>query len=293
MRRAQDGIVLWRTQVAGAGPLHASVQDGTLYLTSFTSLLPSPGYFYAATVVYALSASTGAVAWHTTIARTNFLAAVADGALYLVDTGTDFVCEPRVLHVLSARDGTERWHREGSLLRVIGVELGRAIVAAVPDGCAATSYSQVVLSALNLANGVGTWEIGLQSPYGGSLAHGVIYLPVESTGLAAYRASDGSRLWQIQGESGRLWVLDQGLFASVTGQGLDALDPATGAVRWRFRTGDDMALATIANGMLYGTSVHRAADQSQHQAIVALAVRDGKPLWAFPTASPQDSLIVG
>jgi outer membrane protein assembly factor BamB len=293
MRRAQDGMVLWRTEVAGAGPLHASAYDGTIYVTSFTSLLPSPGYYYASTVVYALRASTGAVAWHTMIARTNFLAAVADGALYLVDSGTDVVCDPQMLHVLSARDGTERWHRQGSLLRVIGVEQGRAIVAAVPDGCAATSYSQVVLSALNATNGVGMWEIGLQSPYGGSLANGVIYLPVESTALAAYRASDGSGLWQVRGESGRIWVLNQELYTSVAGQGLDALDPATGTVRWRFQSGDGVAVATVANGMLYGTSTHQATDQSLSRAIVALEVRDGKPLWSFPITTLQDSPLVG
>ncbi len=45
MLRAQNGVVLWRTQVEGTGPLHASMHEGTIYVTSFTTLLPSPGYY--------------------------------------------------------------------------------------------------------------------------------------------------------------------------------------------------------------------------------------------------------
>jgi outer membrane protein assembly factor BamB len=292
MVRAQDGVLLWHTQVAGAGPLAASMHEGTIYVTSFTSLLQSPGYYYASTNVYALSASTGAVSWHVALARTNYLAAVADGAVYLVDTGTDVVCEPNVLHVLSASDGVERWHSEGTLLRLIGVEPGRAYVAVVPEGCAALSYDHTALSARNTGDGSLVWQIDVPSAYSGPLANGVIYLPGAGSILAAYRAMDGSRLWQVQGESGQVWVLDQGLYTSVAGRGLDALEPTTGAVRWRYRPGDDVALETIANGILYGIS-HLIPGSSRKQAIVALTTRDGKLLWTFPIGASEDTPLVG
>jgi outer membrane protein assembly factor BamB len=293
MVRAQDGAVLWHTQVAGAGPLRASVHEGTIYVTSFTSLLPSPGYYYASTNVYALSAGTGAVSWHVALGRTNYLAAVADGAVYLVDTGTDVVCEPNALHVLSASDGVERWHSEGTLLRLIGVEQGRAYVAIVPEGCAALSYDHSELSARNAGDGSLVWQIDVPSAYSGPLTNGVIYLPGAGGILAAYRAMDGARLWRVQGESGQVWVLDQGLYTSVAGQGLDALDSTTGAVRWRYRPGDDVALATITNGILYGISSRQILGSTRQQAIVALTTRDGKLLWTFPIGASEDTPLVG
>jgi outer membrane protein assembly factor BamB len=291
--RAQDGVVLWRIQVEGAGPLHASLHEGTLYVTSFTTQVPSPGYFYASTIVYALNAGTGAVLWRTTLGRTDYLAAVADGTVYLVDTGTDVVCEPNVLHVLSARDGTQRWHSEGTLLRLIGAEQGRAYVGVVPQGCAALAYDHLALTARNSGDGAILWQVDVAAAYSGPLANGVIYLPGAGTTLAAYSARDGARLWQVHGESGQLWVLGQGLYTSVAGQGLDAVDPATGVVRWRYRPGGDVALATISNGVLYGTSSRQVTGSARTQAIVALSTREGQLLWNFAIGTNEDTPIVG
>jgi len=298
MLRAQDGVVLWRTQVEGAGPLDASLHEGTIYVTSFTTQVPSPGYFYNATVVYALNANTGAVSWRTTLGRGNYLEAVADGAVYLVDSGTDVVCEPKILHVLSARDGVERWRREGTLLQLIGAEQGRAYVAVVPEGCASFSYDHSALSAINSGDGASVWQIDVSSTldalptFTGPVAGGVLYVPSAGSVLAAYRARDGARLWQVQGESGRLWVLGSGLYTSVFGQGLDALDPATGAVRWRYRPGAYVWLATSANGILYATSSVRVTSLAWNLAIVALSARDGKLLWTFPVGASADTPIV-
>jgi outer membrane protein assembly factor BamB len=279
MLRAQDGAVLWRTQVEGAGPLHASLHAGTLYVTSFTTQVPSPGYYYESTIVYALNATTGAVSWRTTLGRTDYLAAVADGTVYLVDTGTDVVCDPNVLHALSVSDGTERWHSEGTLLRLIGVEHGQAYVGVVPEGCAAFTYDQMALSARNSGDGSTVWQVDVPSAYTGPLANGVIYMPGAGTTLAAYSARDGSRLWQVQGESGQLWVLDQGLYASVAGVGLDALNPANGSVRWRLQTHDAVSVATLVNGILYGVSSSKITDSLSNQAVVALRASTGAVIW--------------
>jgi outer membrane protein assembly factor BamB len=293
MLRALDGEMLWHTPIEGAGPLHASLQQGTIYVTSFTTQEPSPGYFYASTIVYALNAGTGVVSWRHALARTDYLATVAGGAVYLVDSGTDVVCEPQVLHVLSAPDGTERWHTEGTLLRLIGVEPGRAYVATVPEGCAALAYDHSALAALNTSDGSTAWQVDVPSAFDGPLASGVIYLPGAGTILAAYRVRDGSQLWQVQSESGRVWVVGQGLYTSVLAQGLDALDPATGAVRWRYRPGDDVSLATVTYGTVYGIRSRQIPGSSRSQAIVALATSDGELLWTFPIGTSQDSPIAG
>jgi outer membrane protein assembly factor BamB len=256
-------------------------------------MLPSPGYYYASTNVYALHASTGTVAWHVALGRTDYLAAVTNSAVYLVDSGTDVVCEPNILHVLSAIDGTERWRSEGTLLRLVGVVQERAYVAIVPEGCAALAYDHMALSARNTGDGSIVWQIDVHSAYSGPLANGVIYLSGASSTLAAYRARDGARLWQVQGEGGQIWVLGQGLYTSVAGQGLDALDLATGAVRWRYRPVSDVSLATIADGILYGISSHQTPNFSRSQAVVALSTRDGKLLWTFPIGASENAPLVG
>jgi outer membrane protein assembly factor BamB len=289
MLRAQDGAVLWHILVEGAGPLYASMHEGTIYVTSFTTQVPSPGYFYASTVVYALDARTGAISWRTTLARTNYLAAVAGGAVYFVDTGTDVVCEPNVLHVLSASDGTERWHSEGTLLRLIGVEQGRAYVAAVPETCAALAYDHTALSARNTSDGSSVWETDVPSAFSGPLANGVIYLPGADTALAAYSARDGSRLWHVQGESGQLWALDQGLYASVAGVGLDALNPANGSVRWRLQTHDAVFVATLVNGILYAVISSKLSDSLWNQAVVALRASTGEVIWRAQLSASADT----
>jgi outer membrane protein assembly factor BamB len=290
MLRAQDGAVLWRLQVAGTGPLHASMYDGTIYVTSFTAMLPSPGYYYATTLLYTLDAKTGTVHWHSEIGRTNYVATVANGEVYLVDTGTDVVCDPNVLHVLSAGDGAERWQVAGTLLRLLGVEQGRAYVTDVPQGCSAFTYEQIALHALNTDNGSSVWQIDLQSQYyGGPLAYGMIYLPGESNALAAYSARDGSLLWYVQGENGRLWVFGGELYTSISGWGLDALNRATGAVRWRYRTSDQVSLASVAQGILYGVSSHQIANAVWNQTVVAVRTTDGKLLWRFPIGAGTDT----
>jgi outer membrane protein assembly factor BamB len=300
MLHDQDGAVVWRIQVAGAGPLHASMSNGTIYVTSFTSMLPSPGYYYASTLIYALNASTGAVNWHSEIGRTNYVAAVANGAVYLIDTGTDVVCDPNVLHVLSTTDGRERWQASGTLLQLIGIEQGRAYITDVPERCSAFTYDHIALHALNTDDGSSVWQVALQSAYyGGPLADGLIFLPGDGDAVAAYNASNGYRRWYIHGVNGLLWVLDHGLYSSVAGQGIVALNPATGAARWRYQTSDPVFLSAAIQGMLYGVSSRQITNASWSQSIVALRTSDGKLLWRFPmgtfptVGSRETSLIAG
>lgn len=140
-RRAQDGALLWRTQLEGTGLPQARLDQGTLYVTSFSTLLPGPGYYYASTHLDALTASSGVVCWHRVLARTNWIAAMATGQVYLLDTGTDVVCEPRILHVLGASSGAELWQRQESFLELLGVDQERAYVEGVPEGCVASAPS--------------------------------------------------------------------------------------------------------------------------------------------------------
>src|SRR5260221_1685562 len=290
--RAQDGSELWRTQVAGTGPLHGSMYDGTLYVTSFNALLPSPGYFYDATFLYALNAGTGAAYWHTQIARTDAVAMVADGRVYLLDSGTDVVCEPRVLHVLSVSDGSERWHAEGTFLEFLGVEHELVYVADVPEGCRAVAYDHGALYALHCADGSSAW--GSDTPFGsGILTDGALYLPASDGDLAAYSTRSGVLLWRVRGESGHVYVFNGVLYTSVPGAGLDALNPANGSVQWHFQTHDVVSLSTAANGILYGVISYRISDSMWNQAVVALRASTGELLWRFHIGAGEDTPIMG
>ncbi len=300
--RAQDGSVLWDAHLDGMGPVRARLFNGTLYVTSFNTLVPSPGYYYDVTFVYALNASTGAVTWHKSVGRTNYVVAVADAQVYLLDTGTDYVCDPKALHVLRASDGVERWQTVGTFLNLLGVEQGMAYVVDVPEGCAAQDYTHGALYALHTADGSRAWQVAA-SPGLGALSKGVIYLPsaggnangssAKGGSLDAYSARNGALLWHAQGESGQVSVFNGVLYTSMWGLALDALNPANGARQWRYQTGDTVFLSTTASGMLYGVIAHRLTDSSFGHDVVAFNANSGKLLWRFQIGTSEDSPIVG
>ena len=292
-RRAQDGTLLWHTQLEGIGPPQARLDQGTFYVTSFSALLPSPGYYSAATYLDALNADSGTVCWHQVLSRTNTIAAIAAGQVYLLDTGTDVVCDPRILHVLDSRNGTEQWHMEGSFLELLGVEQELAAVEDVPQGCTASRpFEQGVLSALHMMDGKSAWQITL--PFGsGAIANkGAIYVPAEDGDLAAYSARNGVRLWRAQGEGGGLALFDGVLYTSIEGRGLDALSPATGALEWRYQTPDGVGVSAVATGRLYGEVSHFTSGTVDY-AIVALSAETGKLLWRVEIGAPQYVPLVG
>jgi outer membrane protein assembly factor BamB len=292
-RRAQDGTLLWHTQLEGTGPPQVRLDQGTLYVTSFSTLLPGPGWYYATTQLDALNASTGAPCWHSVLARTNTIAMVAMGQVYLLDTGTDVACEPRRLHVLDARAGGEQWHTEGSFLELVGVEQELASVEAVPQGCVTSRpFEQGVLSALHTMDGSHAWQSTI--PFGpGAIANGgVLYVPSEDGDLAAYRAGNGVRLWRAQGEGGGLDLFDGVLYTSIEGRGFDALSPATGALEWRYQTPDGVGVSAVAHGRLYGEVAHITSGTVDN-AIVALSAVMGKLLWRVEIGAPQYVLLVG
>jgi outer membrane protein assembly factor BamB len=292
-RRAQDGTLLWHTQLEGTGPPQARLDQGTLYVTSFSALLQSPGYYSAATYLDTLNADSGAVCWHRVLSRTNTIAVVTTGQVYLLDTGTDVVCEPRILHVLETSTGAEQWHMEGSFLELLGVEQNLAFVEAVPEGCTASHpFEQGVLSALHTTDGTSAWQITF--PFGsGAIANGgALYVPAEDGNLTAYSARNGVRLWRAQAEGGGLALFDGVLYSSIEGRGLDALSPATGAVAWHYQTPDGVGVSAVATGRLYGEISHFTSGAVDN-AIVALSADTGKLLWRVEIGAPQDVPLVG
>ncbi len=291
-RNAASGALLWHTQLAGTGDIAATIAGETIYLTSFDS---SRYYAYEHrwTALYALDAANGAIRWQTSLGASDFILAVANGQLYVNEGVTDIVCDSTI-HALNAGDGTEHWafpRQATGCTSFIGTE--RTLVY----GITSTTISppgQTALYALSAADGSQAWQIDAPFPSGTALlANGAIYLPSRDGDILAYSSSNGSPLWHAHGEGGRLWTAGGVLYTAVYGQGFAALNPATGAVRWRYQTNDMITLSTVAHGIAYVVSSHPDATFVWHQTLIALDAGTGKPLWRLQITTRQDTPLVG
>src|SRR5262249_21673497 len=106
-------------------------------------------------------------------------------------------------------------------------------------------------------------------------------------------ASDGSLLWRNQGADGWLWHFDGVVFTSIPNLGLEALNPANGAIVWRYQTGDGVRLASTANGILYGVITHQTTSAGWSHALVALDAHTGKLLWRIALGTSEDFPLIG
>jgi outer membrane protein assembly factor BamB len=293
-RDASDGSLLWRIQIAGTGDLAATIADQTIYLASFDS----QRYYYNEhrwTAFYALNVADGTIRWHRTLGLSAGILAVANGQIYAQVGLTDVVCSSNVAS-LDASAGAEQWQfpkdtqDERDCTSFIGAE--NNVV------CGMTTHEnpptvQTSLYALSAADGSKRWQITLPTnARDAALANGTIYFSSDD-GLAAYRVEDGSRLWSVRGEGGRVFPFNGGLYASLAGRSVDALDPASGVLRWRYQTDDTVRLATVANGILLGVGSYKVTDAVWHQEIVALSASSGRLLWRFQIGRSDDSPLVG
>jgi outer membrane protein assembly factor BamB len=290
-RRASDGSLLWRRQMEGTGPLAARMVGDTLYLASFDS---HRDYFgeHLWTALYALDSKDGSVRWHKSLGASNYLLAAANGHLYLDEDVTDIVCGSNV-GALDASTGQDRWafpKEWPDCASLIGTE-NDLVYGLVTRRDTPTAQSS--LYALKANDGSKAWQVDLPfSADTGLLAKGAIYVS-SADALAAFSARDGSALWRAQGEGGQRAFFNGLLYTSLWGHSLDALNPASGAVEWRFTSTDDITPTTSANGVLYGVSSYRVTDAVWHQDVVAFDAKTGKLLWRFHLGAGRDVPIVG
>ena len=296
-RNATSGALLWHTQLSGTGDIAATLAGNTIYLTSFDS---SRYYYFEHrwTALYALDAANGAVRWQQSLGASDFIEAVANGRLYLNEGVTDIVCGSNIV-ALDANDGSNLWafpkEAATDCASFIGAE--HTLVYGITSySNPASSSRQSTLFALDVRDGSSAWQVS--PPFNdrafhvGLLANGTIYLPSSSDGLLAYRSTNGSPLWHVQGESGWLGFAGGVLYTS-TGHSFDALSPATGAVRWRYQTSDTITLSAAANGIVYVVSIRLDATYRRYQTLVALETSKGKPLWRFPLGTSEDIPLIG
>jgi outer membrane protein assembly factor BamB len=293
-RDASAGVLLWHSPIAGTGDLEAVVADGTIYLASFDS----QRYYYNEhrwTAFYALNGGDGTTRWRRTLGSSAAILAVANGHLYAQEGLTDVVCSSNVA-VLDTSDGATRWEFPRDMqdwrdcTSFVGAE-NNVVYGLTTHENPPTVQSS--LYALNAADGSKRWQINLPTDaLDAALANGTIYLASDDA-LAAYRIGDGSRLWSVRGEGSHVYPINGGLYSSVWGRSVDALDPASGVLRWRFQTDDTMRLSTVANGMLLGVGSYKVTDSAWHQEVMALSASSGRPLWRFQIGPSDDSPLTG
>ncbi len=293
-RNASDGALLWHTRVAGTGDLAATVADETVYLASFDS----QRYYYNEhrwTAFYALNLADGTIRWHRTLSLGDAILAAANGQLYAQEGLTDVVCSSNAA-ALNASDGTERWvfpkdaRDWRDCTSLIGAEHNLVYGITTHENPPSVQSS---IYALNADGGSRSWQVDLPFDiHGALLANGTIYLP-SNDALVAYSARDGSLRWHVQGGSNQIFSFDGVLYRSIWGQSLDALNPATGTLRWRYQTDETVSLSAVASGTLYGISSTPATGSAQQHDIVALNAGDGKLLWRFQIGASEDAPLVG
>lgn len=244
------------------------------------SALPQVGeglvYVFSGNRVSALSAATGAPVWVVepppageAALRLGCCPAGAtptDNGLYTLAGGHELLA-------LDPATGTVRWQRV----------LGEAILTPPVAGSSAVAVVAVeegtpVLSGLDPAAGGVLWRASL--PPGRvlpflALADERLFVSLDDGRVAAYAAADGRLLW-AGGSEGRPHLvtarqLGDGALVLATGDGVVALDAATGEPRWRAQLAGHPLDPVVADGVVYARLFEGA--------VVALELADGRPRW--------------
>ncbi|MEP6571099.1 MAG: PQQ-binding-like beta-propeller repeat protein [Gemmatimonadota bacterium] len=198
---------------------------------------------------------------------------------------------------------------DSPLTEVWSSQPGRGISApfALDDSSVYLGGSDRRVEAVSLASGKTRWSLRLGGPLvaGVLYAGGVVYAPTDQPGtkVFALRVADGRKLWGTStGGIGAPLSLINGLLIAQSRRGVVmALDPATGAIKWRRRVGPSRAPAVEGDS---GVVIVATIDS-----LFRLNGTDGKVLTRIPTpgvilsswvrrgteliAGTTDSLVIG
>lgn len=291
---AMDGGNAARTGVYdAAGPVGAPT-------IAWRTLVTAPGglvvagdraYYLSLGKEQALAAAdlaSGAVVWSVPVTMPVFydVPTVANGLVYMAT--------PQGVTAFDANTGATAWSQDlglGTNTPSLAVSAGRLFVAT----------HDKTLRALDPMTGAEQWrttipdstEPGtrpmdmLASTTSPTVAGGVVYSVGNGGLLVAYAASDGHRLWTFQG-AGELYrqtplAADGVVVVVAATDGKDtvqAVDAATGAVRWQRDGSNPGGPIAIQDGVLY-----LGRTGSGGRTLTAVNVADGKQLWTYEAAA--------
>lgn len=175
------------------------------------------------------------------------------------------------VYALNAANGSVRWAHE------VSADVG---IVQVADGMVYVITYGNKLTALRASDGAQVWQIAtrnLDSPI--LFQNGVIYtgsdlFPNSDGYVDAYRASDGSRLWEYDAGSCSerdLAADDSAVYVSNAGcHGVLALRISGGSILWHSPVASSGGGMTVADGTVY---------DNNYTDVYALNTSDGKQLW--------------
>jgi outer membrane protein assembly factor BamB len=194
------------------------------------------------------------------------------------------------VHALAANTGAVLWTtRTGGAIRSSPV---------VADGCVYVGCLDLNLYCLDAASGEMRWRFGSRYYQGESpggfmttpiVRDGVVYATGEDEFVYALDATTGAVRWRLDTESTFLSnpaLSGETLVVATSLHGVLGLDAATGRERWRWSLGQSFRSPTIADGVVYLTSVDRGTRASS--AVHALDADTGIELWRVTTPLSWD-----
>lgn len=250
-----------------------AVGDGIVYV----------GINRPASEIWAFDAVTGATRWRIGASVSNIVGSptLAGSVLYAATT------EDQVL-ALDAATGTRIWDAKPNGGRGSGFYASPTVAG---GKVFAASLNHRVY-ALDAATGTVLWsfETGGHNSSTPAVADGTVYFGSRDGNVYAVNAETGAQRWKVQYGTDILAsiqsspaVVDGTVYIGTNNdRRVLALDAATGAVRWSFRTaGPVLSSPAVANGVVYAGS--------DGGGIYALRATDGKRLWSTRASGAVDS----
>jgi len=238
--RVRDGSVLWRRDGWGADRNRIALDADVL-------VSDGPSAAIGERIIYGLDAHTGEVRWSFDTGPpwglSERLMGARAGRAFVYDAGDSHrLNAPNILNVLDAKTGAVCWRAPHAAPVVTLSQGGGLLVVAEQVG----PLPGIVNTINRAADGSPVGTLPRSGALRGLTDEGIAYVvwerpPFEE--LAAVRIFDGTALWRTPGVAGHqthLIVRENVLYSAGFSHGkraeVVALDPATGAVRWRWRS---------------------------------------------------------
>ena len=247
---ALTGVKKWEFKTGGAIQSTPTVADGIVYFASWDKKL------------YALDAALGTKKWEsnpTSVVLNHPFAApmVINGMLYY---GGD-----HHLYAIDATTGEKKWEYQHD--EVYGWEASPTVVDGVVYASIRWSAGgKSGLHALNATTGILKWhqpDIGI-SESSPAVANGILFAGSEFGGFMAFDIANGAIKWKFDSglityssptvANGVVYIGAGAFGANTENNKLYAVDAATGAKKWEFKTADggsDYSSPLVAGGIAY------------------------------------------
>lgn len=277
---AATGSLIWRSVPDPAFSLNyesLAISGNTVIVgaSDCTSASEPPG------TVYAFNATTGALAWKTSLPGAGPLDDAVIAGSFIVTEGADAAGSE--VAVLNLSNGSAAWHQFGCGGNSPAVVVGMLVMS---NGC--DSHARASLDAGNLATGAslwsrpGNWTIWRGDLSGSAGKH--LYATDPAGAVVGVNPQTGHQQYSLNGAVKVLAVDSSQVYATCGSQGrnLCAYSTATGALTWQTTPRFSVALAAEADGVLYLDSG------------AALNTATGKPIttiWASPNTGPTTTAL--